>query len=80
MTRPLMNQFVDDRANVSRIIYTIYSALMFLDFFSSFVFYNIFITYNILLENIFKKMGSTEIVVSSVRPSVRLLFLSRYST
>jgi hypothetical protein len=41
-----------------------------------------------LLEHIFKKMGSTEIVVSSVRPSVRLsvclsvclLFLSRYST
>jgi hypothetical protein len=25
-----------------------------------------------LLEHIFKKMGSTEIVVSSVRPSVRL--------
>jgi hypothetical protein len=38
----------------------------------------------LLLEHIFKKMGSTEIVVSSVRlsvrPSVRLLFLSRYST
>jgi hypothetical protein len=42
----------------------------------------------IFLEHIFKKMGSTEIVVSSVRlsvrpsvrPSVRLLFLSRYST
>jgi hypothetical protein len=32
------------------------------------------------LEHIFKKMGSTEIVVSSVRPSVRLLFLNRYST
>jgi hypothetical protein len=29
------------------------------------------------LEHILKKMGSTEIVVSSVRLSVRLLFLSR---
>jgi hypothetical protein len=34
----------------------------------------------LFLEHIFKKMGSTEIVVSSVRPSVRLLFLSRYGT
>jgi hypothetical protein len=36
------------------------------------------------LEHIFKKMGSTEIVMSSVRPSVRLsvchIFLGRYST
>jgi hypothetical protein len=42
----------------------------FLRKFSNFPFSRFFLFFG-LLEHIFKKMGSTEIVVSSVRPSVR---------